>query len=120
MEMALTMKKKFEMVDGSSPMPPITSANHKARKKCNNMVKSWIVNSITKNVALSIPYINEIEGVWKDLKVRFSQVNGPRIFQLQKTIYVLAQNSNSVSSYYTQFKGLWDELSNYRPIPLLL
>jgi hypothetical protein len=54
MEITLTTKNKFEMVDGSSPMPPITLANHKAWKKCNNMVKSWIVNSFTKNIVVSI------------------------------------------------------------------
>lgn len=55
--------------------------------------------------------------MWNDLKERFSQSNGPRVFQLQKAVFDLTQGNNSVSSYYTHLKGLWDELSNFRPIP---
>jgi hypothetical protein len=54
--------------------------------------------------------------MWSDLQERFSQSNGPRIFQLQKRISSLTQRSNSVSAYYTQLKGLWDELLSFRPI----
>jgi hypothetical protein len=56
--------------------------------------------------------------MWEDIIKRFSQSNGPRIFQLQKAIAALSQNNQSISSYYTALKGLWDELNNYRPLPL--
>ncbi|KAF5478005.1 hypothetical protein F2P56_004602 [Juglans regia] len=52
-----------------------------------------------------------------DLKDRFSQANGPRIFQLQKTIACLTQDNLTVSAYFTQMKGLWDELLNYIQLP---
>jgi hypothetical protein len=55
--------------------------------------------------------------MWTDLKDRFSQKNGPRIFQLQKAISSHSQQNLFVSEYYTRLKGLWDELTNYRPIP---
>jgi hypothetical protein len=35
---------------------------------------------------------------------------------LQKKIFVLAQGNNSVSAYYTQLKGLRDELLSFRPV----
>lgn len=66
-------------------------------------------------------YLHQIcsrDVIRSDIKDRFSQSNGPRIFQLQKAISVLSQNNQFVSSYYTSLKGLWDELNNYRPLPL--
>jgi hypothetical protein len=51
------------------------------------------------------------------LKERFSQKNGPRIYQIQKSISSLSQDDLSVGAYFTKIKALWDELSNYRPIP---
>jgi hypothetical protein len=45
-------------------------------------VISWILNSISKDIAESVIYINTAEEMWLDLKDRFSQKNGPRIFQL--------------------------------------
>uniref|UniRef100_A0A2N9H5P0 Retrotransposon Copia-like N-terminal domain-containing protein n=1 Tax=Fagus sylvatica TaxID=28930 RepID=A0A2N9H5P0_FAGSY len=52
-----------------------------------------------------------------DLKERFAQGNGPRIFEIQKSISTLSQDQSSVSNYYTRLKSLWDELNNFRSIP---
>jgi len=58
--------------------------------------------------------------MWQDLKDRFSQGNGPRIFQLQKILTTLSQENFSVSEYFTKIKSIWDELDNYDPIPSCL
>jgi hypothetical protein len=55
--------------------------------------------------------------MWKNLKDRFSQGNGARIFKLKKSISTLIQGNNSVNAYYTALKGLWDELVNFESIP---
>jgi hypothetical protein len=80
MDRALATKNKLEMVDGSMPQPPANTSNFKAWKKCNNMVLSWITNSISKDIAINILYITKVEDAWKDLKIRFSQGNGPKTF----------------------------------------
>ena len=54
--------------------------------------------------------------IWFDLKDRFQQSNGPRIFQLCKDLINLNQDQSSVSVYFTKLKALWEELSNYRPV----
>lgn len=117
MVMALMAKKKFSFVDGSLPKPSSTNPTLHAWVRCNNMVLSWILNSISKEIANSVIFINTAADMWKDLHERFSQSNGPRVFQLQKAISTLIQCANSVSSYYTQLKGLWDALSSFHPIP---
>lgn len=48
----------------------------------------------------------------------FTQGNGPKIFQLQKELSALMQESLSVSDYYTRFKCLWDELMEFNQIPV--
>jgi hypothetical protein len=81
------------------------------------MVSSWILNSVSKDIAASIIYIDNVADVWTDLKERFSQKNGPRIYQIQKSISSLSQDDLSAGAYFTKIKALWGELSNYRPIP---
>jgi hypothetical protein len=56
--------------------------------------------------------------IWKELQDKFSQSNGPQIFQHEKEIGSLTQNQNSVSDYYTHLQGLWEELLNYSPNPV--
>jgi hypothetical protein len=118
MIMALTAKNKLKFINGSlkKPFTELEDEFHPWNRS-NNMVLSWILNSVSKDIATSVIYINLAEDMWNDLKDRFSQKNGPRIFQLQKAISSHSQQNLSVSEYYTRLKGFWDELTNYRPIP---
>ncbi|KAF8370039.1 hypothetical protein HHK36_031937 [Tetracentron sinense] len=94
MVMALTAKNKIGFVDGSLTKPANSS-----------------------DPLTSIIYIDTAAEMWTDLHDRFSQHNGPRIFQLQKAISSLSQENDSVSTYFTSLKGLWDELGNHQPVP---
>jgi hypothetical protein len=116
MEMALTAKNKLGFIDGTIPKPSSTDSSFLIWTRCNTMVLSWILNSVSPEIANSVIFVDSASAMWSDLQERFSQSNGPRIFQLQKRISSLTQGSNSVSAYYTQLKGLWDELLSFRPI----
>jgi pyoverdine/dityrosine biosynthesis protein Dit1 len=52
------------------------------------------------------------------LKERFYQGDIFRISDIQEEIYTLKQGDNSISTYYTKMKKLWQELDNFRPIPI--
>lgn len=78
------------------------------------MVASWLLNSISKELADSVLYIDTTIGIWKDLIEHFSQENGSRIFQIQKSIASLAQGQTIITAYFTKLKALWEELSNYK------
>ncbi|XP_059434757.1 uncharacterized protein LOC132167750 [Corylus avellana] len=118
MMMALSAKNKLDFVNGTLSKPSnLADSTGLAWTRCNNMVLSWLLNSVSKEIATSIIYIDDASEMWNDLHDRFSQHNGPRIFQLQKAISSLSQENSSVSSYFTALKGLWDELDNYQPIP---
>jgi len=118
MIVSLTAKNKLGFIDGSLPKPsPEDESMHHAWTRCNNMIIAWILNSVSKDIASSIIYINTSEEMWQDLRDRFSQGNGPRIFQLQKILTTLSQENSSVSQYFTRIKSIWDELNNYDPIP---
>lgn len=55
--------------------------------------------------------------LWDDLAARFSQTNVPRLFQLKKDLASLTQGTKSINSYFTEFRGLMDELDTLSPIP---
>jgi hypothetical protein len=101
MVMALSAKNKLGFIDDSLVKPNVESPEYFAWNRCNNMVLSWILNSVSQEISASIIFIESAHEMWNDIKERFSQSNGPHIFQLQKAISALSQNSNSVTSYYT-------------------
>lgn len=118
MQMELNAKKKLAFVDGSLLELSSSSTSHSIWIQCNDMVTSWILNSISIDLADSVLYMDSAAGIWKDLPERFSQGNGPRIFQIQKAIASLSRGQSTISSYFTKMKGLWEELANYQPNPV--
>jgi hypothetical protein len=107
MIVSLTAKNKMAFIDGSLPQPsPTDEAVFHAWTRCNNMIIAWILNSISKEIASSVIYIPTCDRMWQDLKDRFSQGNGPRIFQLQKLLANLSQENLSASDYFTKIKSL--------------
>ena len=64
------------------------------------MVGTWLINSVSPKIQASIIYMDIPLEIWNDLKQRFSQGNGSRIFNLLKVKYPL------LFLYSTQgFKG---------------
>jgi hypothetical protein len=116
--MALSAKNKLGFINGSLKKLIANTFEYFAWDRCNDMVLSWILNSISQEISSNIIYIESTQEMWNDIKERFSQPNGPRIFQLQKAISAFSHSSTSMSSYYTFLKGFRDELNNYRPLPL--
>uniref|UniRef100_A0A2N9F6C1 Retrotransposon Copia-like N-terminal domain-containing protein n=1 Tax=Fagus sylvatica TaxID=28930 RepID=A0A2N9F6C1_FAGSY len=117
MAMALVAKNKAGFVNGSIKAVDSSSPQYGSWKRCDTMVLSWLLNSLSKEISASVIYLDTAFEVWQDLKERFSQSNGPRVYQLQKAIASLNQEQSSVSAFYTKLKGFWDELMNFRPIP---
>jgi transposase InsO family protein len=118
MIMALTAKNKVGFINGTISAPDDQSLpSFNLWTRCNTMVISWLLNSVSKEIASSVIYANTAQEMWEDLKERFAQGNGPRIFEIQKAISSLTQDQCNVSAYFTKLKSLWDELNNYRSFP---
>ncbi|GAV59378.1 UBN2_3 domain-containing protein, partial [Cephalotus follicularis] len=81
-------------------------------ERCNAIVLSWIMNTVSKELFTGIVYATDAENVRKDLKERFDKVNGTIIFSLHREIGSLSQGNNTVSIYYTKLKQLWDEYAS--------
>ncbi|XP_069144064.1 uncharacterized protein [Solanum lycopersicum] len=76
------------------------------------MVTSWILNSLSKDIADSVEYVFDSLELWSELKDLYDQTNGARLYQIQKEINDLSQGSLDITSYYTKMKKLWEELNN--------
>ncbi|XP_019199436.1 PREDICTED: uncharacterized protein LOC109193086 isoform X2 [Ipomoea nil] len=118
MRMALEIKNKWALVDGSIPVPNSDQPNYSSWKRCNLIVSSWILKSLSPSIAQSVMYLKHAKEIWDDLKRRFSQGDPHRISQLQDEIYKLNQGNMSVTDYYTKCRTLWEEMSDMRPLPM--
>ncbi|XP_035545038.1 uncharacterized protein LOC118348154 [Juglans regia] len=83
----------------------------------NNLVLSWLMNSITKEIRGSFLYFNNAADIWNELKIRYLRSDGPRVFALEKSLSSISKGSNSITEYFSAFKALRDEYISYRPLP---
>ena len=101
MQMALIAKNKLGFIDGTltltSPMVKTSSAIQ-AWVHCDKMVASWILNSVSQEIATSIACKGSALEIWNELRERLSQGNEPRVFQLQKDIAGITQRQSSITS----------------------
>lgn len=109
MILALLAKRKLGMINGTYPKPSSGSAY---RDRCNDMVISWLLNSLIPEMVSSVVYSPTAREIWTNLEIRSTQTNRPKLFQLKKGIGDLTQGNLSITSYYTKFKVLREELHN--------
>lgn len=118
MRMALEIKNKWCIVDGSLSAPSMENNLYAAWRRCNLMVCSWIFRSVHSSIAQSIMHLDQASAVWNDLKKRFAQCDAQRISALQNDINNFKQGTMSVSDYYTRCVTMWEEMNALRPLPV--
>ncbi|KAK3194456.1 hypothetical protein Dsin_025766 [Dipteronia sinensis] len=69
MTLALNSKNKLDFVNGSikAPSEETDPEGYAAWSQCNDMVHSWIVNSLSPEISDSVIYYSTAHEVWKDL-----------------------------------------------------
>ncbi|XP_075098994.1 uncharacterized protein LOC142175887 [Nicotiana tabacum] len=87
---ALSAKNKLGFIDGFFIFPKTDSIIQQAWVRCNDMVLLWLLNSLSKEIAESVLYSQSTKDLWSDLKDKFVQANGARLFQLQKELISVA------------------------------
>ena len=65
------------------------------------MVGTWLTNSVPTKLQASIIYEDTALEICNDLKNRFAQTNGPRVFNLQKEIVELHQGEMTIIDFFT-------------------
>ncbi|XP_073260909.1 uncharacterized protein [Populus alba] len=118
MTIALTVKNKIAFIDGS--LVQLNTTNQSLRMawlRSNNLVLSWLMNSISKEIRSSLLYFATAFDIWEEIRTRYLRSDGPRVFSLEKSLSSISQNSKSITEYFSEFKALWDEYSSYRPFP---
>ncbi|GAU35284.1 hypothetical protein TSUD_274860 [Trifolium subterraneum] len=114
---AVIMKNKLRFLNGSCVMPEPFDPTYEPWIRCNNLVLSWLMNSVISTISQSLVYTETASQAWDDLKARFSRTDRVCISSLQRDLYALRQDSLSVTEFFTKLKGIWEELELYRPIP---
>nr|KAJ0222898.1 hypothetical protein LSAT_V11C200060820 [Lactuca sativa] len=114
---ALYAKNKIGFFDGTQPMLKEDSIELTNWKRCNAMVRGWLVSSTEKEIKGSVKYATTARDMWLDLKERFGKENAPWVYELRRAVTSIQKNNLTVSSYYTKLRSVWDEIQSISQIP---
>ncbi|XP_016435728.2 uncharacterized protein LOC107761944 [Nicotiana tabacum] len=109
---ALSAKNKIGFINGVCVEPDLGSKEHPQWSRTNDMVTSWLLNSLSKEIGDSVIYSKTAQSLWNSLEHRFVQSNGAKLYHLQKEIAKSVQGNSSIAGYFTTLKRLWDELDS--------
>ncbi|TMW97725.1 hypothetical protein EJD97_005079 [Solanum chilense] len=112
---ALFMKNKVGFINGKVQKPALNSPTFAQWERCDNIVTSWILNSLLKDFADSLQYVNNTKELWEELQDRYDETNGAKLYQLQQEINDLAQGNLDITGYYSMLRRLWEELNTLDP-----
>ncbi|XP_075511479.1 uncharacterized protein LOC142547201 [Primulina tabacum] len=118
MQIGLRARNKLAFIDGSYQKPNQGSDKLLQWERCNAIVLSWIMNTVSKEIFGGIVYSSDAAMVWNDLRERFDKVNGSRIFALHREINCHVQGNSSISTYYSKLRQLWDEYASLVTLPI--
>ncbi|KAF7814260.1 uncharacterized protein G2W53_028229 [Senna tora] len=116
MKISLEAKEKLGFVDHSLPAPPMADVvAYRRWKNADSMVKAWIINSISKDLADHFICFPSSQALWDELETRYGRRCGPQIYHIQRTITTIHQGDDLVSVYYGRLYKSWDELHRLMP-----
>lgn len=113
---ALVAKNILGFISGGVE-EPIEEPNHSKWRRVDEMVTSWIINSMKKEIDVIFIYCTSVRRLWIELEEQFGESNGPWIYQIQRQIASVEQGNFSVAIYYSILKKLWEELNVLQPLP---
>lgn len=113
---ALAAKNKLGLINGSVNEP--TDESDRCKWECvDEMVTSWIINSMSKEIVETFVYCTFARKLWTELEEQYGEGNGPQIYHIQRQISFIEQGSQSVVMYFNRLKRLWEELNVLQPAP---
>ncbi|KAI3515186.1 hypothetical protein L1887_13951 [Cichorium endivia] len=113
---ALSARNKLSFIEGTDKPQP-TDPRYGAWRRCNDMIISWMLNSLSRDIAESVLYSETAHEIWTELDDRYGQANGAKLYQLQKNLREIVQGNSNIATYFTRMKKYWDELNTISLIP---
>ncbi|KAG7551468.1 Retrotransposon Copia-like N-terminal [Arabidopsis thaliana x Arabidopsis arenosa] len=118
MIMALNGRNKLCFVDGSLPKPDDGHRDAAAWSRVNDVVRSWLMNSVSKTIGQSILYVKTAHGIWQKLLKIYKQNNVPRLYRIEQKLAGLRQGSLDVNTFYTKLVTIWEEVKSAQDFPI--
>ncbi|KAL0446351.1 UNVERIFIED_CONTAM: Retrovirus-related Pol polyprotein from transposon RE1 [Sesamum latifolium] len=88
---ALEGRDKLGYIDGTCAQPVDGSAYLKQWRIMDSMVRTWILNTISKYIVNAYLYASSARSLWLDLEARYGECDGPLLYKIHRQIGSMTQ-----------------------------
>ncbi|KAL2924272.1 Retrovirus-related Pol polyprotein from transposon TNT 1-94 [Bienertia sinuspersici] len=114
---ALIAKYKLGFITGSLPKPDPSHKDYDAWLRCDYLVTSWLLSSMSSDISENFVYVDSSQDLWFEISERYGHYTGPQIYQLKKELNNLRQENMTLVAYFIRLKRFWDEIKSIRSFP---
>ncbi|GKE09022.1 cysteine-rich receptor-like protein kinase 8 [Tanacetum coccineum] len=93
---ALNAKNKMKIITGEFVEPRMDSKLRALWERNNDMLISWILNTVSEQIGNNLNFINSASKLWLELQEHYAEIDGHRIYQLSNDIVQLKQENSFV------------------------
>ena len=109
-------RSKLDYVNAAIQMPESLLQVTMLGYAKDQLVMSWLLNSMERKIAKIFSYVESFKHLWKNLKEMYgNQNNSACVFQLKREISGLQQEIQSFVQHLGKLTTMWNELNVYRP-----
>jgi hypothetical protein len=113
---AINGRSKLGFINSSISSPNMDYPEYEIWLSKDQLVMSWILNSMERNLAEIFSYSESAHDLWNAIRDMYgNQNNTTQIFQIHREIANLHQDNKSFVQLLENLKSLWNELEIYRP-----
>jgi len=106
---ALVTKDKDGFLDGSVPLP-VDDRMQRHWRRCNHLVRTWLGNCVTAEVAARLPPTEDAKTMWENIREMYGKLDLVKVFSLTQALTELKQGNLSVTACFNRLSALWNEL----------
>ena len=119
MKLAINTRNKTGFITGKWIRASYASSDVLANQwdRCNSIVLSWILNSVSEDLYLGQIFSENAADVWAELKETYDKLDGSIILSLMQKINNFRQGELTVSEYYHKLNSLWREFDIMTKLP---
>ena len=108
-------KEKDDYITGASAALETTAPIHKKWIAENNMVMSWLVNSMTTDIGEIFFSFDTAKEIWDMAKETFlDKENTSEIIHIEGILHDLRQGNLTVTEYFNTLTHLWGQLDTFK------
>ncbi|CAB4272952.1 unnamed protein product [Prunus armeniaca] len=109
--LALGGRSKLGFINGNFEAPDVSSPNYESWLCKDQLVMSWLLNSMEWKVAEIFSFYESSFHLWEAIKEMYgTQNNSTHVFQLKKDIASLQQEGKPFIQLLGSMKSMWNEL----------